>query len=75
MNAVTFIAIWGIVSIGSAVAAGFIAAARNRDHSWWAAWSFVLPPMLIVLLLLPTNKGPRPRRPTLDEEDRDRELI
>jgi hypothetical protein len=70
MNAVKIIALWGLVAIGAAVAAGIIAAARNRDHSWWAAWCFVLPPMLIILLLLPRNTGPRPRRPTLDEEDR-----
>lgn len=69
MNAVQVIAIWGIVSIAAAVAAGIIAAVRNRDHSWWAAWSFVFPPMLIILLLMPKNTGPRPRRPSLDEED------
>lgn len=70
MNAVKIIALWGLVAIGAAVAAGILAAARNRDHSWWAAWCFVLPPMLVVLLLLPRNTGERPRRPTLDEEDR-----
>lgn len=69
MNAVQVIAVWGIVSIAAAVAAGIIAAVRNRDHSWWAAWSFVFPPMLIILLLMPRNTGPRPRRPSLDEED------
>ena len=69
MNAVQFIALWGLVSIISAIAAGVIAAARNRDHSWWAAWSFVFPPMVILLLFFPSNKGPRPRRPSIDEED------
>ena len=69
MNAVQVIAVWRIVSIAAAVAAGIIAAVRNRDHSWWAAWSFVFPPMLIILLLMPRNTGPRPRRPSLDEED------
>jgi hypothetical protein len=71
MNAIKVIAVWGLIAIGAAVAGGIIAAARNRDHSWWAAWCFVLPPMLIVLLILPRNAGPRPRRPTLDEEDRE----
>ena len=69
MNAVQFIALWGVVSIASAIAAGILAAVKNRDHSWWAAWSFVFPPMLIILLLMSKNTGPRPRRPTLDEED------
>jgi hypothetical protein len=75
MNAVSWIAVWGVVALGAAVAAGVIAAAKNRDHSWWAAWSFVLPPMLIVLLLMPKNAGPRPRRPSLDDEDREREAV
>jgi hypothetical protein len=71
MNAINVIAIWGLVAISAAVAGGVIAAARNRDHSWWAAWCFVVPPMLILLLLLPRNAGPRPRRPSLDEDDRE----
>jgi len=71
MNAVNFIALWGLVAIGAAVVGGILAAARNRDHSWWAAWCFVIPPMLIVLLLLPRHTGPRSRRPSLDEEDRE----
>lgn len=71
MNAIRDIAVWGLVAIVSAVIGGLVAAARNRDHSWWAAWCFVLPPMLILLLFLPRNPGPRPRRPTLDEEDRE----
>lgn len=64
-----WIAIWGVVAIGSAVAAGVLASIKRRDHSFWAAWAFVLPPMLLVLLLLPKNQGPKKRRPTLDEED------
>lgn len=69
MNAVTAIAIWGIIAMASAAIAGIGALARNRDHSWWAAWSFFFPPMAVLLFLLPRNKGPRPRRPSLDEED------
>ena len=63
----TAIAIWGIVAIASAIIAGIVAGAKRRDHSFWAAWSFLFPPMLLVLLLMPSNKGPRPRRPGLDE--------
>ena len=58
----TAIAIWGIVSIASAIIAG-----KRRNHSFWAAWSFLVPPMLLILLLMPSNKGPRQRRPGLDE--------
>jgi hypothetical protein len=63
----TAIVIWGLVSIASAVVAGILAGAKRRDHSFWAAWSFLFPPMLLVLLLMPANKGPRPRKPGLDE--------
>jgi len=61
------IAIWGIVSIASAIIAGIVAGAKRRDHSFWAAWSFLVPPMLLILLLMSSNKGPRQRRPGLDE--------
>jgi hypothetical protein len=61
------IAIWGIVSIAAAVIAGIVAGMKRRDHSFWAAWSFLFPPMLLILLVMPSNKGPRQRRPGLDE--------
>jgi hypothetical protein len=66
------IAIWGIVAIASAVLAGVIAGIKRRDVSFWAAWGFLVPPMLLILLLVPSNKGPRSRRPRIDElEDRE----
>ncbi len=61
------VAIWGVVAIASAIIAGLVASAKGRDHSFWAAWSFLVPPMLLLLLVIPSNKGPRPRRPSLDE--------
>jgi len=61
------IAIWGIVAIASAIVAGIVASVKRRDHSFWAAWSFLVPPMLLLLLLMPSNKGPRSRRPGIDE--------
>ena len=65
------IAIWGVVAIASAIVAGIAAGAKRRDHSFWAAWSFLVPPMLLILLLMPSNKGPRARRLSIDEiEDR-----
>ena len=61
------IAIWGVVAIASAIVAGIVASVKRRDHSFWAAWSFLVPPMLLILLLMPSNKGPRLRRPGIDE--------
>jgi len=65
------IAVWGIVAVISAIVAGIVAGMKRRDHSFWAAWSFLVPPMLLILLLMRSNKGPRLRRPSIDEvEDR-----
>jgi H+/Cl- antiporter ClcA len=61
------IAIWGVVAIACAIVAGIVAGMKRRDHSFWAAWSFLVPPMLLILLLMPSNKGPRARRPGIDE--------
>ena len=69
MAAVKIIVIWGCVAIFCAAAAGIVAEYKNRKYSWWSAWSFIFPPMLIVLLLLPSHKGERARSATLDEED------
>lgn len=69
MGAVKIIAIWGLVSILAAFAAGVMAGIKRRDHSSWAAWCFVFPPLLIWLALLPKNLGVRPRQPSMDEDD------
>ena len=59
---VKVIAFWGIVSILCAVIAGIVAGLKRRDHSFWAAWSFLFPPMLLLLLCMRTNHGPRRSR-------------
>jgi hypothetical protein len=64
-----YIAIWGMVSIATAVIAGILAGLKRRDHSFWAAWSFVFPPMILILLCLPKNHGPKPRRPSGGNRD------
>lgn len=64
---VKFIAIWGVISTAAALLAGILAGIKRRDHSFWAAWSFLVPPMLLLLLVMPANKGPRPRQRTYDE--------
>lgn len=65
-----WIVVWGVTAILASIAGGIIASRKNRDYSVWMAWCFVLPPVLIWLLLMPMNKGPARRRPTLDELDR-----
>ena len=66
-----WIVIWAAVATLSAIACGFIAGAKNRNASTWAAWGFLLPPALIVLLLLSRNRGQRVLTTRLDDEDRE----
>lgn len=64
------IAVWGLVAIACCLLAWPLAHWKNRNASTWAAWSFLFPPTILLLLVLPQRKGPRPRQPTLDEVDR-----
>ena len=64
---VRIITYWGIAAIVASVLAGILAGVKRRDHSFWAAWSFLFPPMLLILLVMPSYKGPRLRRPGIDE--------
>lgn len=64
-----YIVIWGFTALVAAALAGIIAGVKNRDHSFWIAWCFVLPPMIVVLALLPYRAGPRPVRPPADHDD------
>ncbi len=64
------IVVWGFAAIICSAFAGLLAGVKNRDYSRWMAWCFVLPPLVLVLLLMPTYKGPRPRPPSLDQDDR-----
>lgn len=66
-----WVVIWAAVATFAAIACGFLANARNRNASTWAAWGFLVPPALIVLLLLPRNRGLRPLTTRLDDEDRE----
>lgn len=70
MGAVKWIVIWGAVATFSAIAAGILASIKNRNSSAWAAWGFLIPPLVFVLLLLPRNRGPRPVQPSFDDQDR-----
>jgi hypothetical protein len=69
MSAVKIIVVWGFVAISTAALAGVLAGIKNRDYSSWMGWTFVFPPLLLVLALLPSVKGPRPKQTSLDEED------
>jgi len=69
-DTIIWIVAWGVVATGSAALAGILAGMKNRDYSFWMGWSFLFPPMVIILAFLPAYKGRRPTRPSLDEEDK-----
>ena len=69
MNAISLIVLWGALAIAAAGMAFVLAGLKNRDYSFWIAISFLLPPMVLVLALLPRRQGRRPRQQTLDELD------
>ena len=58
------IVIWGLSATLSALVAGFLANWKNRDWSSWMAWCFLFPPLIVMLVILPSNAQPPPRRPT-----------
>ncbi len=70
--AMRWIVIWGLSAIVASALAGLFAGQKNRDYSFWMGWSFLLPPLVILLMLMPVKQGPRPRQPRLDEVDPDR---
>lgn len=65
-----WIVIWGAIATASAALAAVFAGFKNRDYSYWIAWCFLFPPLVIWLMLMPKNQGPRPRQPRLDDVDR-----
>lgn len=68
MSMVKAVVIWAAIAFGAMALAGVLAGVKNRDVSFWMAWSFFVPPMVLFLALLPKREGPRPRRPDLDDE-------
>lgn len=56
---VTVIVIWGLAAMLAAALAGFVAGWKNRDYSFWMAWCFVVPPLLLWLIVMKRKAGPR----------------
>lgn len=69
MDFMKLIVIWGLTAISAGVLAAILAGIKNRDYSFWIAWCFLLPPLVLFLIMLPKYQGERPRRPPLDEHD------
>jgi hypothetical protein len=65
---VEIVVVWGVIAITAMLIGGLLAGLKKRDYSFWMAWSFIFPPAVALLLLLPSLPE-RPRRRSLDEED------
>jgi hypothetical protein len=68
-----FVAIYGSVMLIASVLAGLVALAKRRDVSYWMTLAFLFPPAFALLFFMSKNTGPRPRRESLEAEER-REL-
>ena len=55
-----WIVAWGLIAISASALAAILAGIKNRDYSYWVAWSFLVPPLVLWLLLMPKNQGPAP---------------
>ncbi|HMN36617.1 MAG TPA: hypothetical protein PKD49_02750 [Hyphomicrobium sp.] len=67
-----WIVLWGLCAVAAAALAGVFAGAKNRDVSFWMAWCFLFPPLILWLMLMPRNTGPRPKTQPLDDLDNQR---
>jgi hypothetical protein len=68
-----FVAIYGSLMLVMSVFAGLLAYAKRRDVSYWMTMSFLFPPAAFMLFLMSKNEGARPRRESLEAQER-REL-
>lgn len=68
-TAMKWIIIWGGVALAAAILGGIFASQKNRDASSWAAWCFLFPPLVIFVMLMRKNTGPKPARKPLDDLD------
>jgi hypothetical protein len=67
-----WIVLWGLCAVTAAALAGVFAGSKNRDVSFWMAWCFLFPPLIVWLMLMPKNKGLPPKPRPLDDFDNQR---
>jgi hypothetical protein len=68
------ITVWGLAAIAAAAVALFKAPRVGRNGQNWAFWSFIFPPVLALLFLLPphpqpSSQPPAAPRPQIDFDD------
>ncbi|MDX2265243.1 MAG: hypothetical protein NW215_09765 [Hyphomicrobiales bacterium] len=60
-TATMFIAFYPAAMFIAGLAATIIAPKRGRDQVWWGIFSFLFPPVIVILLLLPHGRNWRTR--------------
>jgi hypothetical protein len=64
-----WIAIYGSIVFVTVAIAAVVAGFKRRDVSYWMTMSFLFPPFVLLLFLMPRNTGPRTRRETMTEAE------
>lgn len=72
MNAGVLITLYLASALTGALIAGVIAPIKRRHPGYWLIFSFLVPPVVLLLLLLPKGRGMHnPIDPYMDRDDRD----
>jgi hypothetical protein len=72
MNAGVLITLYLASALTAALIAGVMAPAKRRHPGYWLIISFLIPPTVLLLLLLPKGRGVHnPMDPYLDRDDTD----
>lgn len=66
---VPVVALWGLAMIICSGFALFLAGRRGRNAQNWAFWTFLFPPVLALLYVLPKRVAPIRVRAKIDAED------
>jgi hypothetical protein len=57
MEAGVLLTAYMVASLLASVTAGVACYAKNRHAGYWIAFSFLFPPLVLILLLLPKGRG------------------
>lgn len=68
-----FVALYGSLMMLVSLLSGLLAYIKKRHVSYWMTASFLFPPAFLMLLMMHKNTGPRPRRESMEDQER-REL-